>query len=109
MHNYNSEDDDDDDGLLERRTDTQDMVTGYSWKYLCRSALILAHHPSAEAITTEAFVLKTNDCPTCAQSLREDMQEVGVILRREVKKVVERVSLSPYPLSYVCDTRIRKQ
>ena len=103
MHNYNSEDDDD--GLLERRTDTLDMVTGYSWKYLCRSALILAHHPSAEAITTEAFVLKTNDCPTCAQSLRGDMQEVGVILRRAVMKAVERVSLSLYPLSHVYDAQ----
>ena len=63
------------------------------WNYLYRSALVLAHHPTAE-VTTEAFILKTNDCHSCAQSMRGDMLEVGAVLGREIKNAIERVSLS---------------
>ena len=72
------------------------------WNYLYRSALVLAHHPSA-AIATEDFVLKSNNCRSgsCAQSMRGDMIEIGVVLGREVKNAVQRVSLSLYPLSHV--------
>ena len=76
------------------------------WNYLYRSALILAHHPTAP-IATEDFVLKSNNCRSgsCAQSMRGDMIEIGVVLGREVEKAVKRVSLSPHPLpvSYVSD------
>ena len=74
------------------------------WNYLHRSALVLAHHPSAEAITMESFVLKTNnDCPSCAQSMREDMLEISVVLGGEIKNAVKQVSLS---LFHVCDARL---
>ena len=73
------------------------------WNYLHRSALVLAHHPSAEAITTETFVLKSNNCHSCAQYMRGHMLELSVVLGGEIKKAVERVSLSLYPLSHVCD------
>jgi hypothetical protein len=63
------------------------------WDYLYRSALVLAHHPTAEQITTEAFVLKTNDCHACASSIRKDMLEVSVVLKREIENAIERVSL----------------
>ena len=75
------------------------------WNYLYRSALVLAHHPTAEAVTTEVFILKTNDCHSCAQSMRGDMLEVGVVLGREIKNAIERVSLSLYSLSQVCDVQ----
>ena len=63
------------------------------WDYLYRSALVLAHHPTAEQITTEAFVLKTNDCYACASSIRKDMLEVSVVLKKEIENAMERVSL----------------
>ena len=76
------------------------------WNYLHRSALVLAHHPNAEAITMETFVLKTNnDCPSCAQSMREDMLEISVVLGGEIKNAVKQVSLSLYPLFHVCDVQ----
>jgi hypothetical protein len=75
------------------------------WNYLYRSALVLAHHPTAKAVTTEAFILKTNDCPSCAQSMRGDMFEVGVVLEREIKNAIERVRLSLYSLCQVCDVQ----
>ena len=76
------------------------------WNYLHRSALVLAHHPNAEAITMETFVLKTNnDCPSCAQSMREDMLEISVVLGGEIKNAVKQVSLSLYPLFHDCDVQ----
>jgi hypothetical protein len=65
------------------------------WNYLYRSALVLAHHPTADTITTEDFVLKTNDCSSsCASNLRACMLEISVGFGKEIKKAVERVSLS---------------
>jgi hypothetical protein len=63
------------------------------WNYLFRSALVLAHHPTAEEIATEAFVLKSNDCRDshCLAS-RIYMLEIGAVLRREIRNAVERVS-----------------
>jgi hypothetical protein len=63
------------------------------WNYLYRSALVLAHHPTAETVTTEAFVLKTNDCRSCSP-LRVDMLEIGVVLMKQIKNVINQVSAS---------------
>ena len=69
------------------------------WNYLHRSALVLAHYPSIKAITTESFVLKSNDCKSCNQYMRGQMLEFSVVLGKEIEKIVERVSfiyLCPY-------------
>ena len=75
------------------------------WNYLYRSALVLAHHPAAEAVNKEDFILKAYDCTSCPSETRRQMLELSVILGREVKKAVERVSIPLYPLSHVCDSR----
>jgi hypothetical protein len=72
------------------------------WNYLYRSALVLAHHPTAGSVTTEAFVLKSNDCSSCAQYMRGDMLEIGAVLGREIKNAVQRVSLSPCHVCNAC-------
>jgi hypothetical protein len=87
-------------GLLERRSGPRCL-----WNYLYCSALVLAHHPTAEVITTEAFVLKSNDCYACSLSARGDMLEIGMALGREIKNAVEQVSLPLYPLSHVGDVQ----
>lgn len=74
------------------------------WRYLYHSALVLAQHPTAEIVTTEAFILDINDCYSCPRSMRADMLEVGAALRREINKVVRRVSLI---LSYICDVQVQ--
>ena len=77
------------------------------WNYLYRSALVLAHHPTAEAVTKEAFVQNTNDCTnaSCVQDMRGHMLEISVVLGREIKKTVQQVSLSLCPLSRACDVQ----
>jgi hypothetical protein len=65
----------------------------FLWDYLYRSALVLAHHPIAEQITSEDFVLKTNKCYSCASSIRYGMLEVSVVLEGEIENAVKRVSL----------------
>jgi hypothetical protein len=77
------------------------------WNYLHRSAVVLAHHPTAQEITTEAFVLKDNHCSMCAQDMRGYMLGLSAVLGREINKAVEQVSLSLYPLSHVCDVQWR--
>ena len=66
------------------------------WNYLHRSALVLAHHPSAAAVTTEDFVMKSNGCTSCAQNMRGHVLELSVVLGGEIKKAVEQVSLSSH-------------
>jgi hypothetical protein len=61
--------------------------------YLHRSALILAHYPTPEAVTAEAFVLKTNNCQECAPYLRPCMLELSVLFGRAIKTATEQVSL----------------
>src|SRR5258708_1308282 len=61
------------------------------WNYFHRSALVLAQHPTPEAITTEEFVLKTNVCPTCAPA-RAHMLELSVVFGREIKKAIKQVN-----------------
>ena len=88
-------------GLLERKFGSRSL-----WSYLYRSILVLVHQPAAEEVTTEAFILKTNDCQSCSQPMRGDLLEVGVALRREINNAIERVSLSRDPLSHdVCDVQ----
>jgi hypothetical protein len=52
--------------------------------YLYRSAIVLAHHPTAQAITTEAFVLKDNNCPECAEDLPGHVIRLSAVLGREI-------------------------
>jgi len=97
FHNCNSEDDDKE--LSGRRSGPLCV-----WNYFHRSALVLAHHPTPEAITTkEAFVLQTNDCPTCAPFVRAYMIELSVVFGREIKNAIVRVGLLSYrcPCSYI--------
>jgi hypothetical protein len=75
------------------------------WSYLYRSALVLAHHPTAEAVTTKAFVLEGNDCPSCAHYMQGSILEISEGLGKAIKNAVEQVSLSLYPLSHVCDVQ----
>lgn len=65
------------------------------WNYFHRSALVLAHHPTPEAVTTRAFVLlQAGDC-TCtrAMALRAVMIELSFSSGRAIKHAIERVSL----------------
>lgn len=77
------------------------------WNYLYRSALVLAHHPAAEAINAEDFVLKAYNCTRCHFDTRRQMLELSGVFGREIKKAVERVSIPLYPLSpsHGCDVR----
>ena len=70
------------------------------WNYLHRSALVLAHHPSVEAITSDAFVMKSNGCDKCAQYMRGHLLDLSVVLAGEIRKAIEQVGLSLYPPSH---------
>ena len=87
FHSCNSENDDKE--LSERRSGPLCL-----WNYFYRSALVLAHHPTPEAITTEAFVLQTNDCPNCAPFMRLYMIAVSVAFGRAIKNAIVQVSPS---------------
>jgi hypothetical protein len=63
---------------------------------LHRSTLILAHHPTPDAVTAEAFVLKTNDCPKCAPYLRHHLLELSVLFERAIKPAIEQVNLAVF-------------
>lgn len=94
----------DDDKMFIRNT-IRPTVARCLWSYLCHAALILAQHPTAEIVTTETFILKSNDCHSCARPIRADMLEVGAALRREINKAVNRVSILLYPLFHDCDVQ----
>jgi len=63
------------------------------WNYLYRATLVLARHPTAKAVTTEEFILTSNDCPSCSEGTRRRMLELSVVFGREIQKAVERVPL----------------
>lgn len=63
------------------------------WNYLDRSALLLARRPGVEAITAEDFVLESNDCDSCKLYMRAQLLEFSAVLGKEIKRVVEQVSL----------------
>ena len=69
------------------------------WNYLFRSSSVLAHHPANAEITTEAFVLESNNCQACAESVQGEMIQISVILGKMVKQAIEQVSSSFYLLS----------
>ncbi|KAH9993664.1 hypothetical protein BJV74DRAFT_832374 [Russula compacta] len=91
QHTYCS--DSDDEGLPRRRYGPLCL-----WNYLYRSALVLAHHPSVEAVTTDNFVLKTYDCTSCPSDTRRHMVELSRVFGKEIKKAIERVSVLLHPL-----------
>jgi hypothetical protein len=82
---------DNDEEFLERKSGPRCL-----WSYLYRSALVLAHHPTAEAVTSEDFVLKANDCRWCASMQGDMMLGVSTVLGKEIKKAIGRVGLSQY-------------
>ena len=63
----------------------------YLWNYLHRSALVLAHHPDADAITKEAFVLKDMKCDDCKIKKRLEMLECSQAFAAEIGRVIEQV------------------
>jgi BTB/POZ domain-containing protein len=76
-----------------RTTNTENVLRPLCvWNYFHRSALVLAQHPTPEAITAEEFVLKTNDCPTCAPYMRAYMLELSMVFGREIKKAISQVN-----------------
>ena len=87
--------------LLERRSGS---LSGplCVWNYFHRSALVLAHHPTPEAISTEAFVLQANDCAGCARVLRVYMIELSLVFGREINNAIMRVSLVVLSYRYPC-------
>jgi BTB/POZ domain len=71
------------------------------WNYLHRSASVLAHHPTAEAVTTQDFIFKFFDCSNCSSETREDMVGFSRIFATEIEKAVEQVSVSIWLQSHV--------
>jgi len=63
------------------------------WSYLKRSAIILSYRPTAEAVTTEDFVLGEIDCVSCSSSTPVYMLGFRELFGTEIKKAVEQVPL----------------
>jgi hypothetical protein len=65
----------------------------YLCSYLHRSALLLAHSPSAEAIMAHSFVLKDMNCDACSKSktCREGMLDFSRLFATEVNTAIEKV------------------
>ena len=77
----------------------------YLWSYLHRSALVLAYHPSVEAVTAEDFVLKDIDCPACMRFRRTEMLEFSRGFGAEIKKAIEQVSRYSADIRWHCIDR----
>ena len=77
----------------------------YMWSYLHRSALVLAYHPSVEAVTAEDFVLKDIDCPACMRFRRREMLEFSRDFGAEIKKAIEQVSRYSADIRWHCIDR----
>lgn len=71
------------------------------WSYLHRSAVVLAHHPSAEAVMDEAFVLKGLDCAVCLTNRQADMLQFSRVFADEIIKAIEKVI--GYSASFVAE------
>jgi hypothetical protein len=65
----------------------------YFWNYLHRSALVLAHHPNADAVTAEAFVLKDMKCSDCKIKKRLEMLAYSHAFAAEIRRVIKQVPL----------------
>ena len=80
-------------------------VTGYGpqylWNYLHRSALVLAHHPNADAVTEETFVLRDMKCTGCKVTKSVEMLECSRAFAAEIRRVIKQVSsqLSQFSLT----------
>jgi BTB/POZ domain len=61
------------------------------WSYLHRSALLLAHHPSVEAITKPTFVFQNMNCRHCSHDRRADLLDFSQLMAAEVQKAIEKV------------------
>jgi hypothetical protein len=61
------------------------------WNYLQRSAIVLAHRPSANAITEDTFVLERFSCTSCPGSRRDNLLAFSKLLGTEVQKAIAKV------------------
>ena len=61
------------------------------WNYLYRSVVVLARHPTADAINTEDFIFKEFNCANCSPNTRPDMLEVSRVFGTEIDKAVRKV------------------
>jgi hypothetical protein len=61
------------------------------WNYLHRSAVVLAHHPTADAVTATDFVFKGFKCTSCPSDTRQDMLEFSRVFGIEIEKAVGKV------------------
>ena len=63
----------------------------YLWNYLHRSALVLAYHPNADAVTEEAFVLRDMKCYDCKTKKRLEMLKCSQTFAAEIRRVIKQV------------------
>ena len=78
----------------------------YLWNYLHRSALVLAHHPNADAVTEEDFVLRDMKCSGCIIKKRLEMLECSQAFAAEIRRVIKQVGsqLSHFLLTLLNNT-----
>ena len=79
---------------MSSRSHQKEQQADWVWSHLYRSALVLVRHPTPEAITEQVFVLKANYCRLCVQYMEGHLLDLSVVLGGEIKKAIERVSLS---------------
>ncbi|KAI0281313.1 hypothetical protein BC826DRAFT_387224 [Russula brevipes] len=63
------------------------------WNYLHRSAVVLAHHPTAGAVTTPDFILRGFDCPDCPSNTSQEMHGFSQSFEKKITKVIRQVPL----------------
>jgi hypothetical protein len=68
------------------------------WNYLHRSAIVLAHCPTPNAITVETFVFEQFDCTFCSSYTRHDLLAFSKIFGTEVQRAIAEVGGSLAPL-----------
>jgi hypothetical protein len=61
------------------------------WNYLHRSAVVLAHHPIADAVTATDFVFKEFNCTSCPSNMRQGMLEFSRAFGIEIETAVGKV------------------
>jgi hypothetical protein len=65
------------------------------WNYLHRSAIVLAHCPSPNAITAETFVFEQFDCTSCSSYIRHDLLAFSKVFGTEVQRAIAEVGSTP--------------
>jgi len=63
------------------------------WNYLHRSAIVLAHHPSPDAVTEESFVLASLDCKFCPSYTRHDLLGFSKVFGTKIKNAIGNIRL----------------